>query len=148
MRFFRKATALDAPGIEALYRELKPYAAVKVLPERIEKISENPQTYLIVCEENTEILATALVSLCDDAMFGNQPFAIIDNMVVNKDYLREGIGKSMIDHIEEFCISQDCSKIVLNVSTELTQGRDFFTAMGFDPDETIGFIKLRKYFGA
>jgi N-acetylglutamate synthase-like GNAT family acetyltransferase len=148
MRFFRKATPGDAPDIDRLYRELRPYASVSVLPERIEHISNDQHTYLIVCEEHTDILATALVSLCADVMFGHQPFAVIDNMVVSKDYLREGIGKSMIDHIEAFCIEQQCSKIIINLPAELTQARDFFTAMGFDPDETLGFIKHRKYFGA
>lgn len=79
-------------------------------------------------------------------MFGNQPFALVENFVVSKDYKREGIGKSMVDYIEAFYLEQDCSKIMLQTSSENRDARDFYTAMGYDPDAKIGFVKYRRYF--
>lgn len=146
MRFFRSTTKADAQALEALYRELMPYATITIDPEQVARISTNPAAALLVCEEHGEILATALINICEDIAFGTQPFALIDRFIVAQDYRREGIGKSLIDHIEALAAERNCSRIVLSVPAERSQARDFFTAMGFDPDEMLGFIKHQKYF--
>lgn len=147
MRTIRRATKDDSEAIAGLYRELAPEVSTTVLPERVAVAANSAHTHLLVCDEGGEIIATALVCLCQDVMYGNQPFAIVDNMVVSEHYLREGIGKSLVDYIEDFCAQQDCSKIMLLASSENRSARDFYTAMGYDPDAKIGFVKYRKYFG-
>lgn len=146
MRIIRRAQAADADAINYLYSELNTLSVPNVLPERIAAVSESRHTHLIVCDDDNDVLATALLCLCQDVMFGNQPFALVENFVVSKDYKREGVGKSMVDYIEAFCLEQDCSKIMLQTSSENRDARDFYTAMGYDPDAKIGFIKYRRYF--
>lgn len=147
MRHVRQAQPEDTQAIAELYRELVPDAPISVLPERIDAIAKEPNTYLLVCDDDGEVIATALLCLCQDAMFNHQPFAIIENLIVHSHYQREGVGKSMMDYMEEFCLQQDCSKIMLLTGSERRDARDFYTAMGYDPDAKIGFIKYRKYFG-
>jgi ribosomal protein S18 acetylase RimI-like enzyme len=146
MRIIRRATKTDAEAIATLYSELNTLSTVSVLPARVDAAANSNNTHLLVCDDGGEILATALVCLCQDVMFGNQPFALIENFIVGADYQREGIGKSMMDYIETFCMDQDCSKIMLLTSSENRAGRDFYTAMGYDPDAKIGFVKYRRYF--
>lgn len=146
MREFRKALAADADAIAALYRELVPDAPINILADRISEIAADKNSYLIVCDNDGDIIATAFVALCNDAMFNRQPFAVIENLVVSKDYQREGVGKSLIDHIEAFCLANDCSKIMLLTNSENRNAHDFYAAMGYDPDEKLGFVKKRKYF--
>jgi GNAT superfamily N-acetyltransferase len=147
MREFRKARAEDAESIAELYAGLSTLSSVRVLPERIAEIANDENTYLVVCDDGEDLLATALISLCNDVMFNRQPFAIIDNFIVASEYQREGIGKSLMDHIEEFCLARDCSKIMLLSGADNRGAHDFYTAMGFDPDKKLGFVKYRRYFG-
>lgn len=146
MRVIRRARATDAQAVNSLYNQLNTLSTPVVLPERIAALAESEHTHLLVCDDSGEIIATALVCLCQDVMFGNQPFALVENVVVSADYKREGIGKSLMDYIEGFCLEQNCSKIMLQTSSENRDARDFYTAMGYDPDAKIGFIKYRKYF--
>lgn len=148
MHEFRKATAADAKAIADLYQELVPDAPIKVLPERIAEIASDKNTYLIVCDADGDIIATALVALCNDVMFSRQPFAIIENVIVSKDHQREGIGKSLMDHIEAFCLAADCSKIMLLSSSDNHSAHDFYLSMGYDSDAKSGFIKKRRYFNS
>lgn len=147
MREIRRADAKDADAIAKLYRELNTLSEPSVLPERIAEISTSDNTYLLVCDDDGEIIATALLCLCQDVMYKSQPFALVENLVVSADYQREGVGKSMMDYIEDFCLQKDCSKIMLQTGNENRDARDFYTAMGYDPDAKIGFIKYRRYFG-
>jgi N-acetylglutamate synthase-like GNAT family acetyltransferase len=146
MRSIRRATKDDAEAIANLYGELNTLSPVAVLPERIDAVAKSNSTYLLVCDDAGEIIATALVCLCQDVMFDNQPFALVENVVVNADCKRAGIGRSMMDYIEAFCLEQDCSKIMLQTSSGNQNARDFYTAMGYDPDAKIGFIKYRRHF--
>lgn len=146
MRIIRRAEAKDASAIEDLYSRLNTLSSPSVSAERIDQIAQTDTSYLWVCDNAGEVIATALVCLCQDVMFGQQPFAVVENFVVHQDYQREGIGKSLMDHIENFCKEKNCSKIILQTSNENRDARDFYTAMGYDPDAKIGFIKYRRYF--
>ena len=105
MRTFRKAIAADASAIANLYRELVSNAPIMVLPERIEEIAHDKNTYLIVCDDDNEIVATALLTLANDVMFTRQPFALLENVIVSKHVQRKGVGKGLMDHIEKFCLA-------------------------------------------
>ncbi len=146
MRNIRRATKDDAEAITTLYRELNTLSLVSVLPERIDAVANSNNTYLLVCDDSGGVIATALVCLCQDVMFDNQPFALVENVVVSADYKREGIGKSMMDYIEVFCLEQDCSKIMLQTSSENCDARDFYTAKGYDSHAKVAFVKYRRYF--
>ena len=146
MRSIRRATKNDALAIANLYRELNTLSPVSVSPERIDAVENSEDTFLLVCDDAGEIVATALLCLCQDVMFDNQPFALVENVVVSADHKRAGIGKSMMDYIEAFCLEQDCSKIMLQTSSGNRSAQDFYTAMGYDPDAKIGFIKYRRHF--
>lgn len=147
MRTIRRAQAPDAEALSNLYNELTTLSKPSILPERISALAASDHTHLLVCDDDGDVLATALVCLCEDVMFENQPFAVVENVVVSQEYLRQGIGKSMMDYIENFCLEQNCSKIMLQTSSENRSARDFYSAMGYDPDAKIGFIKYRRYFG-
>ena len=146
MRSIRRANKDDAEAIANLYRELNTLSPVSVLPERIDAVANSNNTYLLVCDDAGEIIATALICLCQDVMFDNQPFALVENVVVSAGHQRAGIGKSMMDYIEAFCLEQDCSKIMLQTSSGNRNARDFNTAMGYNPNAKIGFIKYRRHF--
>lgn len=146
MRSIRRATKNDALAIANLYRELNTLSPVSVSPERIDAVENSEDTFLLVCDDAGEITATALLCLCQDVMFDNQPFALVENVVVSAGYKRAGIGKSMMDYIEAFCLEQNCSKIMLQTSSGNRSAQDFYTAMGYDPDAKIGFIKYRRHF--
>lgn len=148
MRHIRRAIKGDAEAIAKLYRELLPDSPISVLPEQVAIAAEDTRTNLLVCDDGGDIIATALVCLCQDVMFNYQPFAIVENFVVDANYQREGIGKTLMDYIEAFCLQQDCSRVMLLVNSENRSARDFYTAMGYDPDAKIGFVKYRKYFSA
>ena len=146
MRSIRRAQPEDASGIGNLYRELNTLSEPSVCPERIAELASSDHTHLLVFEEEGEVVATALVCLCQDVMFQNQPFAVVENVVVRANRQREGVGKSLMDYIESLCLQHDCSKIMLQTSSANRAARDFYTAMGYDPDMKIGLIKYRRHF--
>lgn len=146
MPVIRNALPSDARRIEAFYQELVSNPAITVLPERIAAISNDPNTGLFVCEYQGEVQGTALVSLCADVMFGTQPFAVVENVVVNTALRNKGLGGALLRHIETFCLSNDCSKIMLLSSVQREQAHRFFESAGFVGSKKRGFVKYRSAF--
>lgn len=142
----RTARPDDAARIEALYRQLVPGQPVTVLAERIRQVEQDPQTALFVCDIEGELGATALVSLCRDVMFGMQPFAVVENIVVHHWLRGRGAGAQLVREIERFCADHDCSKIMLLSSSSRSDAHSFFEKMGFRGDSKRGFIKYRRDF--
>ena len=144
----RRAAPSDTESIAQLYAELVSNPAVAVLPERIDQISKDANTALLVCEYRGIVCGTALVSLCADVMFRSQPFAVVENFVISSSARRQGLGTLLLRHIEAFCLANDCSKIILLSSVERERAHHFFECAGFTGSSKRGFIKYRRSFEA
>jgi len=144
----RRALPSDANSIAALYTQLVSNPAVAVLPERIAEISRDPNTALFVCELESRVCATALVSLCADVMFKSQPYAVVENVIVDSSTQRLGVGTALFRHIEAFCLANDCFKIMLLSSTNREHAHRFFERAGFLGSSKRGFVKYRSHFEA
>ena len=136
----------DAQRIAELYQQLVSNPAVDVRPERIAAVANDRNTGLFVCEYQGEVLGSALVSLCADVMFGTQPFAVVENLVVHAQARNQGLGAALLRHIEAFCLAKDCSKIMLLSSIQREQAHRFFERAGFVGSKKRGFVKYRSEF--
>ncbi|BEP69711.1 MULTISPECIES: GNAT family N-acetyltransferase [unclassified Variovorax] len=142
----RRAVSDDAARIDALYGQLVADAARCVLPERLQALSEDPRTALLVAEIDGQVCATVLVSLCEDVMYGRQPFAVVENVVVDAAARNRGVGVALMREVEAFCAASDCSKIVLLSSVEREDAHRFFERCGFDGWIKRGLVKYRRSF--
>lgn len=142
----RHALPSNAERIAALYKQLVSNPAVVVLPERIAEISNDANTTLFVCEHQGSVCGTALVALYADVMFKSQPFAVVENVVVDAAIRGQGIGTALLGHIEAFCLVNDCSKIMLLSAMQREQAHRFFERAGFVGSSKRGFVKYRSNF--
>lgn len=140
----RNATAEDASAIERLYAQLEPPGSgVSVNPDRLADIAADPATLLLVVEHDGDIVGTALLTICLDAMFGNQPFGVVDNIIVDAAGRSSGAGKVLLEAIEHVALREDCSKVILLSSRPRVGAHAFFKALGYDGNAERGFVKDR-----
>ncbi|MGA3247715.1 MAG: GNAT family N-acetyltransferase [Paraburkholderia sp.] len=144
--FVRVAQPADAAALHSLYRQLVDDENVHVAESQIQKVSEDVRTRLFVCEVDGHAKATVLVSLCTDVMYGDQPFAVVENLVVDKAYRGQGFGFVLLRTVEQFCLSQNCSKMMLLSSATRAEAHRFFERFGFRSDLKKGFLKYRRQF--
>jgi GNAT superfamily N-acetyltransferase len=117
-----------------------------VLPERIAQVANDPNTALLICECAGHACGTALVSLCADVMFNSQPFAVVENVVIDESARGQGVGTALFQHIESFCRDAECSKIMLLSAFGREDAHRFFERMGFVGSAKRGFVKYRSKF--
>ena len=144
----REAEARDAPAILRLYRQLvrpvAPDVEVDVRPERIEQIRSDPHNFLWVLESEDGVVGTAFVTLCLDPMHNRQPYAVLENFVVDEGYRAKGYGAQLMQYAVDFCYRADCSKIMLQSHSLRSQAHKFFEAQGFSAVNKKAFVKYRS----
>src|SRR5262245_32029880 len=105
----RQARGADAAARAALYQSLVPDPHIHVRPERLEVLAADPHTYLLVGEVDGMVCGTVHLTLCLDAMYGYQPYGVLENVVVAEARRGQGIGEQLMAHVEALCCQHDCS---------------------------------------
>lgn len=142
----REANPADALRLTELYNQLVNNPAVKVEPEQIQALHEDKRSKLFVCDYQGNVVGSALVSLCSDVMFRKQPFAVVENVIVDIVAQSQGVGSALFREIEIFCVNTNCSKIMLLSSMQRTDSHVFFEKKGFRGTVKRGFVKYRSAF--
>ena len=142
----REAKPEDALRLSELYNQLVNNPAVNVEPEQIKTLYDNACSKLFVCDYQGNVVGSALVSLCSDVMFRKQPFAVVENVIVDVTARGLGVGTALFQAIENFCISTNCSKIMLLSSSQRLDSHAFFEKQGFKGAVKRGFVKYRSAF--
>lgn len=137
---FSRAVHGDAEKIQELYKQLVDDPNIGVSAKSIEKISKDENNFLITAKLEGEIVATAFLVICRDVMYSNQPFAIIENIVIDSKFRRRGIGKSLMNHLSSLCKAEKCTKIMLLSSSKRTDAHSFFEECGYKSDVKKGFV--------
>jgi GNAT superfamily N-acetyltransferase len=112
----REAEARDAPAILGLYRQLvrpvAPEVEVDVRPDRIEQIRSDPHNFLWVLESEEGVVGTAFLTLCLDPMHltlcldpmhNHQPYAVLENFVIDEECRTKGYGAQLMRYAVDFC---------------------------------------------
>lgn len=139
----REALSSDAEHIDILYKSLNGKLC-NVLANRIALIAADPSNFLYVIERYGRIIGTAFVTLCLDPMYGHQPFAVMENIIIEELQRSSGAGTALLRYIETRCIESDCSKIMLLSSAQRSDAHRFFRAHGYVSDTKVGFVKYRS----
>lgn len=140
----REATPDDRDSVQRLYEDLCPTEPVAVLPGRIEQIRSDPHSYLFVLETDGNVQATAFMTVCLDPMFGSQPYAVLENLVVDPSVRGQGVGTTLLQYIERVCLDLRCSKIMLLTDARRRPAHRFLLGMGYSDVVSKGF---KKYLG-
>jgi N-acetylglutamate synthase-like GNAT family acetyltransferase len=142
----RRATTNDASAIESLYRELVSDPLIRVLPEQVATLSDSTTSFLLVAETDRAVCATALLTICPDAMYRTQPFGVVENVIVTHAMRGRGFGRLLLTQVEQLATDHHCTKLMLLSSTTREAAHSFFRRCGFTGDTKHAFVKYRRQF--
>ncbi|MBV8659794.1 MAG: GNAT family N-acetyltransferase [Burkholderiales bacterium] len=140
----REAVAADATALTALYTELVGDPAIRVLPTQLGTLATHPDHAVLVVEQDDGLVATAHLLFCMDAMYADQPYALVENVVVAERTRGQGIGAALFREIDRRCLARNCSKIMLLSNAARSDAHRFFEQAGYGGDRKRGFVKYRR----
>ena len=135
----------DLPEILELYGQLtgeKPELALDTAEEIFDEITVLPDHVFLVAAKEGQVLGTLYLQIVPNLSHGGRPWGIVENMVVDRDQRRQGIGRLMMDYALKRCHETGCYKVQLLSNRKRREAHEFYRALGFE-DSAAGF---RLYF--
>ncbi|MDQ0208486.1 GNAT family N-acetyltransferase [Alkalicoccobacillus murimartini] len=131
----------DPPHLTHLMEQLGYPASSEELIQRFRLLDDHSDYHTLVVEWNDQLIGFAGLhrGLFYEA---NGSYVRIVAFVVDESIRRKGVGKKLIQAIEEWAIAQNISTLVLNSGNreERQAAHHFYTQMGFKAKST-GFSK-------
>jgi GNAT superfamily N-acetyltransferase len=137
---FSRAKSSDYSAIQRLYALLVNDSNIRVTEERISALESDPNNILVVSKIDGAVIASAFLVICLDVMYGDQPFALVENIVVDPAYRRNGVGAKLMKYIHQICRDKKCTKVLLSSSISRSDAHRFFERNGYRGDLKRAFV--------
>lgn len=139
--YVRKAVTDDAVDLSQLFVEfIGEKSNLCAMGRQIELISNDPKYYLTVACLGEEVIGTAMGIICYDLVGNCNPFMVVENVVVSQKYQGWGIGKLLMQEIEDFGQDNHCNYAILVSGSRRESAHKFYEALGYSTEQR-GFKK-------
>ncbi|HEY55427.1 MAG TPA: GNAT family N-acetyltransferase [Dehalococcoidia bacterium] len=135
MAIVRPATEQDIPRILELYNELTEERHA-LSPEETRsafaQITAMPGHELLVAEEEGVVVGTMVMLVVPNLSHGALPWAMVENMIVDKKYRRRGIGRLLMEYVIARARKAGCYKVQFLSNKKRRQAHKFYRSLGFE----------------
>jgi GNAT superfamily N-acetyltransferase len=131
----RRASVDDLLGLLALYAQMHDEAAADRadgLEEVLQEISEAPHRALLVATLGGDVVGTLDFFVMANLTHGGRPWAGIENLVVDGDHRRQGIGGALMRVAVDLASHTGCYKLQLVSHQRRDAAHMLYSSLGFD----------------
>lgn len=141
MALVRVAREEDIPHILELYRQLALTTSQAELSQSsslddyrrvFAEICALPGHELLVVEYEGAVVGTMVFLIVPNLSHGALPWAIVENMVVDERYRRQGVGSLLMEYAIDRARKSGCYKVQLLSNKKRLEAHRFYCSMGFE----------------
>lgn len=132
----------DLEDLAGLYRQFWNEPSDLSGMERVfRKRSRDPDYLFLGAWMEGRLVGSAMGILCDE-MYGRcLPFMVVEDVVVDREYRRRGIGALLMAELEQTAVSRGCTAMLLITEQDRPGAIRFYASLGFNPHTHRGFKK-------
>jgi len=105
------------------------------------RLDANPNYILLGAKENKCLAGSVMGIVCEELYGKCEPFMVIEDVIVDKNYRRRGVGSELMGRLEEYANDRGCSYIILVTDSGRAAAIEFYQSLGYEPDRHKGFKK-------
>ncbi len=147
----RRAKKEDIQFVLTLYRDLEGLYAQSVSTEQKltadiawQRLSSDPRQCLLVAELQGKIVGTLTVIIVPNIGHGGNPWAVIENVVVEEERRGCGVGKRLMEEATRLARAGGCYKLILASNILRTAAHGFYREIGWR-ETHVGFsLEINK----
>lgn len=142
----RPLAEADLDSLAALYRlfwnDEQDLSAMKSVFSRL---AGDRRHLFLVAEvklmDHPVVAGTIMGVICEELYGACKPFLVMDDLVVNPDYRRRGIGRGLVRALEEEGRKAGCHQMLFITESSRIDSISFYEKLGFSPNRHKGFKK-------
>lgn len=109
----RRATTQDVAGISDLFAEFIGHESnLAAMETQLEVISANANDCIAGACDGAKVIGTSMGIVCYDFVGNCNPSLLIENVVVLPQYRSQGVGKRLMQSLEEFGNINRCNYVI------------------------------------
>lgn len=129
----------EIPALLELYKALVPHDLSLEKAERTyDEMRANSEYLLLAAKKDGELLGSMLGICCQSL---TMPFLVVEDVIVKDGVREKGIGRKLMEALDEFAKSRNCAYAILVSSAFRTGAHQFYEKVGYT-DSVVGFRKL------
>jgi len=105
------------------------------------KIENNNIKYFLA-KDNGKIVGSCYICIIPNLTYNGKSIGYIENVIVDKNYRRKGIGKKIMEMAIEYAKINNCYKVVLQSGIKRVEAHKFYEKIGFN-GETKNAYEIR-----
>lgn len=122
----------DLSQLSSLYKQFRDEESdVVKMEEEFLKITEENKHIILVAEMNHKIIGSVMGVICRELYGDCRPFMVIENMIVDNDLRRSGLGQKLMFELEKRAIKNNCVQMILVTEAGRTDACRFYEKLGF-----------------
>lgn len=128
----------------ALYGQLHGEAFADEDPHQVEvwqRILDDRSQHIIVAEADGRMVASCVLIVVPNLTHGMRPYALIENVVTDKEYRRQGWATRCLDFAKEIAMAENCYKIMLMTGSKEAGTLGFYEQAGYNRNDKTAFIQ-------
>lgn len=137
----RELKKADLPALAGLYRQFwNEQSDIGKMEAAFDRITA-AETHILLCaEENGRLTGSVMGVVCAELYGDCRPFLVIENMIVDGDSRRGGVGKALLAALERRAKARNCTQMILVTEKDRLDAGAFYEAYGFQKN-TTGYKK-------
>ena len=106
-----------------------------------EKIMNDKDHHLIVCEVDDKIVSSCVCVIIPNLTRNVRPYAFIENVVTHKDYRGKGYATDCLNYAKKIAQESNCYKMMLLTGSKEAKTLKFYENAGYNSSDKTAFIQ-------
>jgi GNAT superfamily N-acetyltransferase len=132
----REASRADLPDILRLYAQPDmddgQVLSLADAERLFERMARYPDYRMYVAIRDDRIVGTFALLIMDNLGHRGAPSGVIEDVVVEPQCQRQGVGKTMVQHALRLCGEKGCYKLALSSNLKRERAHAFYESLGFE----------------
>ena len=127
----RTATAEDAAAIAALLGQLGYPAPAEDIPTRLTRLRRTGDSEAFVAVREGKVVGV-VTALIEPSLTNPADIALVTALVVSEDQRGAGIGRRLLDAVDEWGRARGCQKFVVTTANHRAGAHEFYERLGWE----------------
>jgi len=135
-------TEQDLEALAGLYKQFwNEESDVDKMRDAFRRLSGNADYILLGARRDGVLVGSVMGIVCEELYGQCQPFMVVEDVVVDQENRRRGVGSRLMAELERHATERGCSYIIFVTEHERTAALRFYESLGYSPDKYRGFKK-------
>lgn len=105
------------------------------------KLVVNPSYILLAAKQNGQLVGFTMGIICEELYGDCKPFMVMEDLIVDKNQRRGGIGAALVRDLEQYAVDLDCCQIIFITEADRSNALGFYSSLGYNYEPYKGIKK-------